>query len=553
MSRVVIFPELFSIKPDTDVTKHFAELFETVSISPSHKTLTLPKGTYLIRSKNASPRELYISNTIAEDEYPEGEERNMHRIALDMKGITDLEIDGSGSTLVIDGKMTNMVIENCCNITVKNIVIDTLNPDVHKMTVVKASPFYVTFKVDKTGSYCEENGQYYWYGTDYKFGFLDNNNSGFWMISARPSNYSHIKRNGAHPFSDAASLRETAPGVFQARFVTPKDYEVGQMFYFYPVERKNVGIAVINSKNIRFENITQHFNYSLAFVAQNSENITVDSSTFAPQPDSDIELASLADFVQISMCRGNIKINNCTFDSAGDDAANVHGFHFKIVEQQRDRITVKFCHPQSYGFDCLREGDIIAFIDPNSLLEVGRSKILSLKKRDSYLFDLVLTTYDPPLGVGGVIEDISACPNFEYTNNTVNRIVTRGVLATTRGRVLIENNRFLNTGMSGVLIADDAGSWYESGCVKNVTIRGNAFMNCEESAILIQPAVKAYRGAVHGTVNIENNLFILNNTHALAAACTEKITMNNNVYKGRAKYGRPAAVVSVDEFTSDCR
>ena len=79
-----------------------------------------------------------------------------------------------------------------------------------------------------------------------------------------------------------------------------------------------------------------------------------------------------------------------------------------------------------------------------AMIETGRTKILHATLRDEYYYDLVLATYDPPIGVGGVIENISACPDFEFAGNTINRVVTRGVLVTTRGKVRIENNKFLN-------------------------------------------------------------------------------------------------------------
>ena len=548
---MVIYPEMFSIKPNTDVTKCFRNLFNTISEAGAKKSLLLPHGNYVFQSKNADGRELYITNTVAENEFKKDEVKNMHKIALDLRNINDLEIDGNGSTLIIDGVMTNMVIENCNNITVKNLTIDTAFPNVHKVTVTKASPFYITFEVDKESKYIEENGKYYWVGTDYKLGFLDFCESGWWMVTAKPDNFNHTVRNGTHPFQGVSSLKETAPGVFSARFISPKDYVKGQIFYFYPCRRTNVGIFVDKSKNIKFENVKQHYNNSLAFVAQNSEYITLDGVDFSPREGREVDFCSCADFAQFCMCRGKIRVLNSNFDNAGDDVVNVHGFHFEIVESNKDKMTVKFRHPQSYGFECIRPGDIIAFIDPKTLLEVGQTKVIEAKLRDKYFYDLTLTTFDPPLKKGGFAENVSACPDFEFSGNTLNRIVTRGVLVTTRGKVLIENNRFLNTGMSGILIADDASSWYESGFVKNVTIRGNAFMNCDENAILIAPEIKKYGGPVHRNILIENNLFILNNTHALNAEACDNVVLKNNVYKGKAKYNKCVFTDNVSNLVSD--
>ncbi len=535
---MVIYPEMFSIKPDTDVTKCFKNLFNTVSETAVKKTVLLPHGKYVFRSKSADERVLYITNTIGENEYKSGEKKNMHKIALDLRNINDLEFDGNGSTFIIDGKMTNIVIENCNNITLKNFTVEVAAPDIHKITVTKASPFYITFEIEKDCNYTEEDGKYYWLGTDYKTGFLDNCENGGITVTATPDNLSHPLKDGIHLFSDCSSLKEVAPGVFNARYITPKNYVKGQIFYLYSGKRKNVGIFTDKSKNIKLENIKQRFSYSLGFVAQNSENITLNNVDFSAGEASRNDICSLADFIQISMCRGNISIKNCNFDFAGGNAINVHGIHFIIVKTDGDKMTVKFSHPQTYGFECIRDGDIIAFIDPKTLIEVGRTKVLKAELHDKYYYDLSLVTYSPPLGVGGVIENVSANCNVKFSDNIINRIVTSGVLVTTRGRVIIKNNKFLNTGMSGIFISDDARSLYESGYVTDVTIKNNAFINCGENAVLIKPEITKYGGPVHQNIKISDNLFILNNTHAVNATACDNIVLKNNVYKGKAKYNR---------------
>lgn len=550
---MVIYPESFSVKPETEATVGLRNLFNTASQTAVHKNLTLPNGKYVFLSKNADVREMYISNTISEEEYKNaGLTPNIHKTAVVIENVKNMEIDCNDSTFIMNGKMTHILIKNCENITLKNLTIENLLPNIHKITVVKATPFYVTFKIGDEGVFKEENGKYYWYGTDYKFGLTELEKTASWMPTARPDNFNHIKRAPHHPLYGAASMRPVGERTFSVRFILPKDYEVGQVFYMYPALREEVGILIDSSIGIKLENIKQSFNYSLAVVAQNSANITVENVDFSPREDAETDFTSLADFFQFSMCRGKVAVRNSNFSSAGDDACNVHGFHFKITESEKDKITVKFCHPQSYGFECIHDGDTIAFIDPKTLIEVGRTKVLHAQLRDKYYYDITMASYEAPIGVGGVIENISACPDFEFSGNTVNRVVTRGVLATTRGKIRIENNKFLNTGMSGILISDDATSWYESGCVSDVVIRGNAFMNCEENAILIKPENRKYDGPVHRNILIENNLFVLNGIYALNASSSSGITMKGNTYAGEPKDDNWVVTHKVDDFICDC-
>ena len=548
---MVIYPESFNIKPDSEVTVAFSNLLNTASENANPKSLLLQKGNYVFLSKYAQERELYITNTIADKEYNETDKKHIHKIALDLKGINDLEIDFNNSTIILDGKMTNIVIENCENITLKNLTIETVQPNVHKITILKASPFYVTFKIDETSNYKEENGDYYWYGTDYISYFTENKNTGAWTPSGKPSNYSHLTRNGSHPFYGVSSIKEIAPRVFKARYIVPKDFTEGQIFYVFSKIRKNVGIFIDGSKNVKLENVTQRFNYGLGVVAQNSENIELNKLDFSPRDGAEVDFCSLADFICISMCRGTVSVKNSNFNSCANDCCNVHGIYFKVLDVQGDIITLGYSHRRTFGFNPLRVNDTINFIDPKTLTELGSSKILQSEMIDRYRIKLKVSTRVNNYPAGTVVEDVTACPDFEFSENTLNRIALRGLLVTTRGKILIENNKFLNTGMSGIYVANDALTWHESGRVKSMMIRGNAFMNCEENSILILPENRRFQGFVHENIYIENNLFVLNGIPALNVNSTKNIIMKNNVYKGKPSFGKYVISKNIDGLVTD--
>ena len=548
---MVIYPDSFNINPDSEVTVAFINLLNTASENAKPKSLLLQKGNYVFLSKYALERELYITNTIADKEYSETDKKHIHKIALDLKGINDLEIDFNNSTIILDGIMTNIVIENCVNVTLKNLTIETVQPNIHKITILKASPFYVTFKIDETSNYKEENGEYYWYGTDYMLGLTDNKNTGAWIPTGKPSNYSHLAKNGSHPFYGVSSIKEIAPRVFKARYIVPKDFTEGQIFYIFPKVRKNVGIFIDGSKNIKLQNITQRFNYGLGVVAQNSENIELTKLDFSPREGAEVDFCSLADFICISMCRGAVSVKQSNFNSCGYDCCNVHGIYFKVLESDGDTVILGYSHRRTFGFNPLRVNDTISFIDPKTLTELGSSKILQSEMIDRYRIRLKLSTRNNPIVAGTVVEDVTACPDFEFCENTLNRITTRGLLVTTRGRILIENNKFLNTGMSGIYVANDALTWHESGRVKSMMIRGNAFMNCEENSILIAPENRRFQDFVHENIYIENNLFMLNSIPALNVNSTKNIVMKNNVYKGKPSFGKYVISKNVDGLVTD--
>lgn len=64
-----------------------------------------------------------------------------------------LLFDGGDSIFVIDGKVTNIAVEDCRNITLRNLEIRHARPDMHEFLVVRKSAFSVDFKIDSDSSF----------------------------------------------------------------------------------------------------------------------------------------------------------------------------------------------------------------------------------------------------------------------------------------------------------------------------------------------------------------------------------------------------------------
>ena len=105
-------------------------------------------------------------------------------------------------------------------------------------------------------------------------------------------------------------------------------------------------------------------------------------------------------------------------------------------------------------------------------------------------------------------------------------IITRSLLITTRGKVNIENNIFESTTMSDISLSDDAGSWYESGMCKDVTIKNNSFVYCGGTPILIKPENTVHSGAVHNNIRINGNSFKQYDNECIVSSLT-----NNNSHR----------------------
>ena len=524
----IIYAEQFGITANEDITERLCELLLHTNCIAGEKTVIFEKGTYYIDSEKCQKYMLYITNTVGDKEFAKDEIPHLNTVPFYFGGVSDLTLDGGDSVFIIDGKVTNVAVENCKNITLKNLEIRHAHPDMHELKVVGKSLFTVDFEIDSDSQYDFQGGKLYFYGKDYRVRADESALNAHWIGLIRAKTPDKINRV-QHPLFSAVNIQNIGDRKIRVRYPNTFRFKTGDRFYLFDVRRQFAGIFINKSENVKLENIKQRFNYSLALVAQDSENITVENVCFAPEKGSARKMASVADFIQLCMCRGKMIVKDSFFDGAGDDLLNVHGIHFKITEIKGKDLTVRFMHPQSHGFNPLRVGDTVAYINPETLLEEGTAVIEKSELLNEYEIRLTLSSTQNA-SVGKVIEDITACPELEFTGNSSTRIITRGLLITTRGKVNVENNHFVSTSMSGILLSDDAKSWYESGMCRDVTIKSNTFDYCGGTPILIKPENSRYAGAVHKNVRIIGNTFKKYKGACVRVKDSDDIIIKDNIH-----------------------
>lgn len=522
----------FDIHTNEDITEKLFGLFDYLKTIDEEKTVIFDKGTYFLDSEKCKKYTLYITNTVGDNEFSKDKTPHINAVPFYFGGIDNIIFDGGDSIFVIDGKVTNIAMENCKNITLKNIEIRHAHPDMHELKVVRRGIFSIDFEIDEDTQYEFINGKAYLFGKNYRYAIDNKANSSWWIGLIRKAAPNKIKRVN-HPLFSALKIKDLGNRKIRVTYPNTSRFKQGDCYYLFDVRRQFAGIFVNKCENVRLENIKQRFNYSLALVAQDSENITVENVEFAPEKGSARKMASVADFIQICMCRGDVSIKNSHFDGAGDDSLNVHGVHFKITNIDENHLTVRFMHPQTHGYNPLRVGDTIAYINSDTLLEEGTAVIEKSILANEYEIMLTVSNTDNAK-VGNVIENTSACPNLEFENNKMTRIITRGLLITTRGRVNVKNNHFVSTTMSGILLSDDAKSWYESGMCKDVTIQGNTFDYCGQTPILIKPENGVCSGAVHKNIKLIGNTFKKYKGYSISAKDTDSITLKDNKFSGKS-------------------
>lgn len=522
------------ILPGMQIGRALNALLSKLSSMEGEKTLVFESGTYYIDRDDCPRCYRAITNTTAAKEYKNPQEVNQHYTAFLLEQVHDLIIEGGHSTFVLEGKMTNCILSDCKNIVIKNLKLDTPRPNLHKLTVQSRGLCSAVFTLDSDSCYSKDEKGYYWHGKGYQRHFLHETVGAHWIGGICPSAPERLFRT-SHPFLGARAVEEQAQGVFKVSYFAPKRFRVGQRFYVFDVHRSDVGIFLERCSQVTLDGVEQFFNYSLAYVAQDCTDLTLENCRFAPKPGSSVEMASLADFMQVCMCSGTVKVNNCYFDGAGDDALNVHGIHFGIDRAAGRSLTLAYRHPQTWGFNPLHNGDKVALIDPNTMLAVAENRIVSSVMKDEKHIEVLLEQAVPASCCKLVLEDLDRCPSLLFTNNTLNRIITRGILYTSRGKAVITGNKFLNNTMSGVLLSDDAKNWYESGLCTDVTIANNLFADCGQTPIRIKPENQTHQGPVHTNIQVIENDFC----KYKGTCVTIKSTANVLIKGNRFRCGKP--------------
>lgn len=478
-----------------------------------------PKGTYLLSREAASCLPYFVSNTTAPWEAP----NHVKHVGILLKNLHNLTIDGQGATIHTLGEITPWVIDSCTNITLRNFSIDALDPSVPEMTVEKVSPTTLTARVNPRSSYRITGDKLYWTGHLWEF------TDGIAQIY-NPELGTSLRT--ASPVASALSVKELQPGLLEFTFKsTPADAIPGAVYQMRHSFRTEVAGFINRSSDITLQNINFHFLGNFGIVSQTSRNINYLNLNFAPDKLTGRVNAGFADFLQISGCAGMINIDGCNFAGSHDDPVNVHGTHLRIVNSLSPRsLIVRYMHPQTRGFQSFFPGDTIAVTDSHTLLRLQNSVVESahMISDTDILLNLSLPVDTANLAASeSVVENITWTPSVDISNSSFTLTPTRAVLVSTSRPVTIINNTFTRCPMPAILVADDARSWFESGPVQNLLIKGNRFIDCSNPVIQISPENDIDAGPVHDNITITDNFF---NTQAqIKARGVKNLKIFNNI------------------------
>ncbi len=515
----------FGVKPNSfgDATPGVQQAIAACKGKPG-ATLVFPQGRYDFWPEKAERREYFISNTSTESECPS----KIKTIGLLFENMNDLTIDGNNSLFVFHGKMITFAFSNCNNIKLQNVSEDFERPSMSELTFLDVKPNEAIVSINPASTYSIIDEKLVFYGEGWRM----NDNFSILIDTVSGTNiYSSFGPVQNSKAVELAPYRIKLTGDFRNT-----NYKPGSILTIRDPIRDQVGMFINLSKNIQLHNVNMHYMHGLGIISQFSEDLKYTKVNITPSKGRAV--ASFADGMHFSGCKGKIEIDSCRFKGLHDDPINVHGTYLQITKvNSPTQLVVKFMHGQTYGFSAFFENDSIALIHSRMLKTAALGKVKSAKliSEREMLIDME-APFKEEIKQGDCLENITWTPSLEVRNSRFESTNTRGLLVTTPKKVVIENNHFYRTGMYAIQIACDAGSWYESGAVNDVLIRHNIFEDCvynfsdNSYAIALVPEnhEEAKDYWVHRNIHIKENVFKVFDDLLVRAKSTQGLFFENN-------------------------
>ncbi len=464
-------------------------------------------------------------------------------IGLELENMKNLTIDGSGSEFIFHGKMQVAKLEGCTNVVLQNFSVDWEHPFIAQCQYILATDEYIDVKIDPQ-VYVIENGLFYLIGEGWK-----SRPTGYFTLFDKDKKEVLYKtRDGLNKEVFLGRAEELEPGIVRFYGKPQIKPEAGTYQVLYAGTYIATGIQITESKDVYLKDIKIYHALSNGVLGFRTENITMDNVNMAVNEIKGRVFSTVADGSHFRNCKGLIKIINCKHTGLGDDFVNVRGVNSLITKVENKYTVITGGKYSEVG----KAGDEVWFINQKTF-QRGEVRIIKAiervaspeaKGRRSASRITFTQSIPESSQVGDIIENKTWNPRVEIRNcEILKKNRARGILVTTPEKVVIENNYFRTAG-TAILIEGDVNYWFESGAMKDVTIRNNIFEDClssggatgkssewGEAIISITPSHHPQNEKTepyHKNIKIENNIFKTFDVPLVHARSVRGLYFNNN-------------------------
>jgi len=464
--------------------------------------LRFPCGRWHFRPENAFEKHYYISNN----------DHGLKKIAFPIIGFSGLTIDGGNSEFIFHGRVLPFMVENSCWIKLQNITLDVERPFYTQGRITATGSDWVELNIDrKAFPYDVLDGKIIFHSEGWRSEkdiFLLTE---FDPVKKEPA----LRKRHTQVRSEELFAEAVAPDCVRLKGKFPIPFTPGNVLIIIHEKRHVPSIVVSQSQSITVEDVSIHQSGAMGLIAQLSRDITVRRMQVRLREGSDRLVSVNADATHFVNCTGWIRMEDCVFDNMMDDGTNVHGIYTVVTGIPTEhQVEVCFMHHQQEGISLYAAGDRLRFVDRTTLLSRATATISQVETVDQRCTRLTFEELvEDIVKEGDAVECFEKMPDITIQRCRTGNNRPRGFLLTTPGHVLVEDCEFHNS-HHGIHISGDANYWYESGPVRDVTIRRCHFRDCGYgfggTPICIQPGIRRPEDnpeCYHRNIRIEENVF----------------------------------------------
>lgn len=539
----IVYMRDYGVVPDTqgNLSAKVQEALTIIKQENEGKNVTLvfEKGRYDFHEQGAVQKEYYISNH---------DQPNPKPVGLALEDWKNLTVDGGGADFIFYGRMLPVSLVRSENSVLKNFSIDFETPHITQVEIVKNNEEGMVFRTESwVNAKVGENTHFESYGE----GWHNYPQTGI----AFDGDTRHVVYKTSDLWCPTNETKQIDEKTFHAPHWKDTRLVPGTKVAMRTYERPAPGIFMAEDKDTRLENINIHYAEGMGLLAQICENITLEKFNVCLRGDNDPRyFTTQADATHFSGCKGKIISCNGLYEGMMDDAINVHGTYLKIIEKIDDKTVVgRYMHPQAYGFYWGGQGDKVQFVRSATMELLNEQNeiatILPHDKNTIHGAKEFKITFVNPLDAainveeGFGIENLEWCPEVYFADNVIRNNRARGTLFSTPLKTVVERNTFDHTSGTAILLCGDCNGWFETGACRDVTIRGNKFINSltnlfqfTEAIISIYPEIpnlndqqKYFHGGEgQPGVVIENNEFVTFDRPIVFAKSLDGLIFRNN-------------------------
>lgn len=502
--------------------------------SLEEKTFEFVPGKYVF-SREECLTKAFSKGEKKSEPKSEGKCHAFKNIAIYLKDLNNVTIDGMGSEIVAKGRAIYVMIENCHNLTLKNLSFDYARPTVSEFEVVCTNGNTIDIRFHKDSWYKIYNGKLLIYSYD---SLTSDEKSTFHTYSHSPKDNctflikSQLMQENYNFFADVIDSKQLSDDIVRLSFLKAPKVCAGNIYELVDMNMDRCGFIVNSSSHITFSHISVHYMHGYGVLCNLSSNLNFNACNFTPR--NNRHAMAYSDIIDCVNCGGDINVYDCEFNGGLKSVLRAGGIFERLTSViGSNQISVKFVQHNCYYLDYYSIGDTISFVDKNSLCPLEENQIVDIQAIAPGETLLTLK-YDISCKIKRniykcVVDNLSkntASINF-YDNKCYN-IAGNAIELATLGKNTVKSNLFFKTQGSAVDVSCDAVKQMRSSRTKNLVIAKNEFVACNEPVINISPKILKNKAYVNYNIVVENNNFNLVKKTALVAKSTKGLIFSDN-------------------------